>query len=172
MQFFQDPKAMVAVLTLENERYEFDFNKIITEDARGVEHRLYQATTFLTRFLMLKKDANKLYYQVKARLTAQYWRTSAEKNFAALGLPEDGKTKPGATHLTSWMQCQDDYNEYKGFRDFVEDSISALTMTYIPRLRDLATKSAVGERETSGTQPPQSNDDPFPSPQAGSAGVR
>lgn len=168
MQFFHDVKAMVAFVTTEDgERYEFDLNKIMTEDARGVEARLFEATKFLSRFLLLKKDVNKFYYKVKLRLTNQYWRTAMEKNFEALGLPADGKTqKPSASHLTSWMQTQDDYNEYKGFRDFVEDSISALTTTYIPRLRDLAKKSAIGESEVSGARPPQGpqEQDSFPPP--------
>ena len=174
MRFFEDPKALVAVVTLEDgQSFEFDFNKIITEDARGVESRLYAATTFLSRLLLLKSTANKLYYQTKLRLTNDYWRTAKEKNFEALGLPSDGTQKPSATHLTGWMQAQEDYNNYKGFRDFIEGKITALTTTYIPRLRDLAQKSAIGEAETYGARPPQGNDDPFPPPPAGSAaGVR
>lgn len=176
MKFTNDVRANVAHVEIDGDTYEFNMAKIQAQDARGIDERLYLATTMLSRLHFIKGKANSAYYRMKQALASQYWSIAAEKNFAALGLPADGKgQKPGSTHLTGWMQAQPDYQNLRELRDWTEDAITAMTTVWIPRLRDLSTQTSVGERETAGTKPPQSPEPlPFAPPpvQGQGAGVR
>lgn len=120
----------------------FDLSPVINPRSVGLETAWEKGCEIYQKLIGLLTVIQNQHSRTKAALYQEYKQIPVNKDATK------GAINPGTdTHFTSlWMPAQERYQFSRMQRDLVLGTMTALSMTYLPRLRMLFEKSDYGER--------------------------
>lgn len=143
-----DPQAQVTKISTPNDgEIIFDLQALQALTAVGVEQRLYDGTTQLSRLTVLQPLVTRAYYQQKLESARKYWTMTPDQ------VGKGGKLTD--THCGDWIKTEPAFVTLKIIREFIQEAIKQMTTVFIPRLRELAKRQQISEASTAGSVPPQ-----------------